>query len=458
MKPDVARVIAFRDDMASSIGRQLGVSLFISLLVPGMLAGQAAIWWLDQRQRANLAANLRDETVSVLAALTRGVDGLRLDRQALDPAYRRPLSGHYFLVIIPAARWRSRSLWDTQLKEPRQAGLSDTLVDGPGEQKLLRYRAQYQMAGQPVIVVVAQNYAPQLDDFTRLKTGGLVAWVLILILLAAVQQWLIRRGLRPLRRVREQLKQFREGQRTTLDKNVVRELKPLVEEVNRLQEDIERQLRRSRHAVGDLGHGLKTPLAVMKNQCRAELLAVSPALAANFNEQLSQMEASIKRALGRARIAAGATPTNRFVPAEDVPLLLRTLERAHDRDLHLEVKGALPAILPLERDDMLELLGNLLDNACKWARQTVTLALQRQPRALIISVADDGPGIAPTQRQAVLERGQRLDQQVSGHGLGLNIVSDMVEAYGGELSLDESPGGGLLVRVCLPLPGLESKN
>lgn len=437
------------------MGRQLGISLFISLLVPGALAGQAAIWWLDQRQRATLADGLRDETVSVLAALTRSASGLRLDRQALDPAYRRPLSGHYFLVMTPGARWRSRSLWDTQLEEPAQGGLSPLLVDGPRDQKLLRYRAQYQMAGQPVTIVVAQNYAPQLDDFTRIKTGGLLAWVLMLTVLAAVQQGLIRRGLRPLRRVREQLKQFREGQRATLDKNVVRELKPLVEEVNRLQDDIERQLRRSRHAVGDLGHGLKTPLAVMKNQCRAQLLAVSPALAGSFSEQLSQMEASIKRALGRARIAAGATPANRFMPAEDVPLLLRTLQQAHDRDLRLAVEGGLPSALPLERDDMLEMLGNLLDNACKWAHQTVTLSLQRQPGVLLIIVADDGPGIAPAHRQAVLERGQRMDSQVSGYGLGLDIVSDIVEAYGGKLSLEDNPKGGLLVRVHLPLPGLE---
>lgn len=436
----------------NSMGRQLGMSLFISLLVPGVLAGQTAIWWLDQRQRATLATNLRQETVSVLAALSPGANGVRLERQALDPAYRRPLSGRYFLVITPQARWRSRSLWDTQLEAPLQKGLSATLVEGPRKQKLLRYRAHYQMYGQLIIVVVAQDYAPQLEDFTRLKTGGLVAWILLLAVLAAVQQGLIRRGLRPLRQVRRQLKQFRQGQRTTLDKNVVRELKPLVEEVNRLQEDTERQLRRSRHALGDLGHGLKTPLAVMKNQCRTQLLALSPVLADSFNKQLSQIEANIKRALGRARIAAGATPANRFTPAEDVPLLVHTLERAHDRDLNLKIEGSLPPALPLEREDMLEILGNLLDNAYKWAHQTVILSLQRQSAALIISVADDGPGIAPSQRQAVLARGQRLDQQVPGHGLGLDIVNDMVEAYGGELSLDGNPGGGLQVQVRLPLP------
>ncbi|ADJ28159.1 ATP-binding protein [Nitrosococcus watsonii] len=437
----------------NSIGRQLGISLFISLLVPGVLAGQTAIWWLDQRQRATLAASLREETVSVLAALARGSNGLHLDRQALDQVYQRPLSGRYFLIITPQARWRSRSLWDTQFEEPEQEGLSATLVEGPQEQKLLRYRAHYQMASQPIVVVVAQDYAPQLQDFSRLKTGALVAWIALLVVLAAVQQGLIRRGLRPLRQVRQQLQQFRKGQRATLDKNVARELKPLVEEVNRLQGDIERQLRRSRHALGDLSHGLKTPLAVMKNQSRTQLLAFSPALAGSFSEQLSQMEAGIKRALGRARIAASTTPTNRFTPVEDVPLLLRTLQRAHDRDLKLAIEGVLPPALPLERDDMLEILGNLLDNACKWARCTVTLSLQRQSAVLLITVVDDGPGIAPSQRQVVLARGQRLDQRVPGQGLGLEIVSDMVDAYGGELTLEDNPGGGLLVQVRLPLPG-----
>jgi signal transduction histidine kinase len=441
------------------MGRQLGVSLFISLLVPGVLIGQAAIWWLDQRQRAALAVSLRDETVGVLAALTHSVNGIRLDKQALDPVYRRPLSGHYFLVILPDVRWRSRSLWDFQLEEPVQEGLSSNLVNGPQEQKLLRYRAYYQIAGQPVTIVVALNYAPQLNDFTRIKTSGLLVWLLVLTMLAAVQQWLIRRGLRPLHQVHQQLKQLRDGQLTVLDTNVVRELKPLVDEVNRLQDYTERQLRRSRHAVGDLSHGLKTPLAVMKNQCRMQLFAISPALASNVNEQLLQMEASIKRALGRARIAAaGATPANRFIPAEDVPLLLRTLQQAHDRDLHLNVDGALPSALPFDRDDMLEILGNLLDNACKWAHKTVTLSLQRQSAALIIIVADDGPGIAPSHRQTMLERGRRLDQQVPGQGLGLDIVSDMVEAYEGELLLKDKSGGGLQVWVRLPLPSLSQIN
>jgi signal transduction histidine kinase len=197
----------------------------------------------------------------------------------------------------------------------------------------------------------------------------------------------------------------------------------------------------------------------MKNQCRMQLFAISPALASNVNEQLLQMEASIKRALGRARIAStGATPANRFIPAEDVPLLLRTLQQAHDRDLDLRIEGALPSALPFDRDDMLEILGNLLDNACKWAHKTVTLLLQRQSAELIITVADDGPGIAPSHRQAMLGRGQRLDQRVPGQGLGLDIVSDMVEAYEGELLLDDKPGGGLQVRIRLPLPSLSQIN
>ncbi|BAW79647.1 ATP-binding region ATPase domain-containing protein [Candidatus Nitrosoglobus terrae] len=436
-----------------SIGRQLGISLFISLLLPGLLIGQIAIWWLDQRQRVTLAVSLHDETISILAALNHSTNGIRLSKRALDPVYRRPLSGRYFLIILPNAHLRSRSLWDFQLQAPTQEGLNSHLIDGPQGQKLLRYRAHYQIADQPVIIIVALNYAPQLNNFTHAKTGGLLIWILVLAILAAIQQWLIRRGLRPLHQVRQQLKQLRDGQRTMLDTNVARELKPLVDEVNRLQDYTERQLRRSRHAVGDLGHGLKTPLAVIKNQCRMQLFSISPELAHNINDQLLQMENSIKRALGRARIAAiGATATSCFAPAEDIPLLLRTLQQAHNRDLNLKVEGDLPSIAPFDREDMLEILGNLLDNACKWAHKTVVLSLQRQTTALIIIVTDDGPGIAPDHRQAMLVRGQRLDQRVPGQGLGLDIVSDMVEVYEGELLLDDKPEGGLRVQISLPLP------
>ena len=134
-----------------------------------------------------------------------------------------------------------------------------------------------------------------------------------------------------------------------------------------------------------------------------------------------------------------------------MPLLVTTLERAHHRSLQVTVEGDQLTALPLERDDMLEVLGNLLDNAFKWAKSHIRLTLDQGDGQLCLCVEDDGPGIAPERRQQVLQRGQRLDERTPGDGLGLAIVSDTVAAYGGDLSLGESPLGGLQVVVRLPL-------
>jgi len=160
----------------------------------------------------------------------------------------------------------------------------------------------------------------------------------------------------------------------------------------------------------------------------------------------------VRRALGRARVAAGATAATRFEPGQDLEALADTLRRAHRKPLNLVVRGTGLPPLAVERGDMLELLGNLLDNACKWAAGEVRLALARDGGLLTVTVDDDGPGIPASRREQVLQRGRRLDERVAGDGLGLAIVSDTVAAYGGQLTLTDSPLGGLRVVLTLPLP------
>ncbi len=446
----------------TSMGRRLGISLFVSLLLAGVVISQGALWWLERDQRLTLSLQLRDDAAGVLAALMADPQGrLSLDTSRLHPAYRRPLSGRYFVVLLGEQRWRSRSLWDQQLEVPAQPGVHAVLQTGPADQQLLRFRGEYEKKGQPITVVVAQDYTPILHTYNQTRTVVLVVWVVVLLVLAGVQQWLLRRGLAPLRRARDEIEQLRGGQRHELSETVALELHPLVVEINRLQRHTEQQLQRSRHALGDLGHALKTPLAILKNRCTEELAASDPELHALLCEQLAQMEANIRRALGRARVAAGVTTSNPFSPAQDIPLLLTTLEQAHRRDLdiHLEM-AALPA-QPFDRDDMLEVLGNVLDNAFKWANRRVRVAVHvveercadnEERKQLILCVEDDGPGIQEDRREQVLQRGLRLDERAAGHGLGLSIVSDTVAAYGGKLVLDESPSGGLRVGLHFPHP------
>lgn len=436
-----------------SIGRRLGLSLFVSLLLAGLLVGQGSLWWLDQEQRGIMARHLRDEATSVLAAIVPSPRGLVLRDKRLDPAYRTPLSGRYFVVETPGQRWRSRSLWDARLPIPDKPGMDSQLQDGPNGQQWLRYRADYRFKGQPLTVVVAQDYAPQLADFQHIKRIGALAWVLILAVLALAQQWLIRRGLRPLSRARAQIGQLREGHRAQLDENVAPELRPLVGEINRLQHYTDQRLRRSRNALGDLGHALKTPLSVLRNRCDDGLAEDDPALYRLLDDQLGQIEATVRRALNRARVAAGATAVNHFEPGRDMPLLMDSLRQAHDKSLKVTLRGLQLPPQPVERDDMLEILGNLADNAWKWARERLWVTLGRHGGELVLTVADDGPGIAADRRDAVIRRGERLDRHTPGHGLGLAIVNDTVEAYGGTLDLGARPEGGLQVVVTLPLPG-----
>ncbi len=435
------------------MGRRLAISLFVSLLVAGLLISQAALWWLEQEQRGQLVEQLRTDAAGVLAALEPGLDGaLTLRNERLHPAYRRPYSGRYFIVETSQARWRSRSLWDAPLAPPVAPGVASGLLEGPAEQLLLGYQEQYQVRGQSVTVSVAQDYSPVRQAYQRARAAMLVSWPLILALLALVQQWLLRRGLSPLRRARAEIEQLRQGKRSVLTGNVVRELQPLVEEINRLQQHTEQQLQRSRHAIGDLGHALKTPLAVLKNRCNPDLRLNDPDLHQLMHDQVSQMEGQVRRALSRARVAAGATAANRFSPEEDLPLVIMTLERAHDRQLAFEIRGLNGATLPFEREDMLELFGNLLDNAFKWADSRIAVRFELDEVMCVAVVEDDGPGIPPARRDTVLQRGERLDERQQGYGLGLAIAHDLAVAYQGTLALQDSDPGGLAVKVCLPLP------
>jgi signal transduction histidine kinase len=258
--------------------------------------------------------------------------------------------------------------------------------------------------------------------------------------------------LRPLELVRQQIAQLQQGQRSALDSSVPRELEPLVAQINHLLAHTEDTLKRSRNALGNLGHALKTPLAVLVSLAGRDELHDYPELRASLLDSLQQIEQRLARELGRARLAGDALPGAHFVCAEELPGLFSTLAMIHDRGLRLDWQATAGLRLPWDREDMLELLGNLLDNACKWATRQVRLRIEGTGDRYLLQVEDDGPGIDAEQRAEVLSRGTRMDEQVVGHGLGLGIVRDIVDAWGGRLELVDSQLGGLCVRISLAQP------
>jgi signal transduction histidine kinase len=433
-----------------SIQARLSLGLVAVLVVVGVVLAQLTLWLFEAGLQRYLENGLRKESENLLVALVRGPSGLQLDERRISAAYQRPFSGYYFRIDFDKGTWRSRSLWDLDMPKPAAPGLSDSHELGPEGQQLLALRADYRRLGQDISISVAQDYSPVREGFRRLQQIGLGMGLVALILVLVLQRITVTRSLRPLERARQQIAQLQQGQRSQLDAQVPSELAPLVGQINHLLSHTEDSLRRSRNALGNLGHALKTPLAVLLSLASSERLNGLPEVRAQLREQLEQIQQRLARELNRARLAGDALPGAQFDCDTELPGLLATLGMIHGEGLLLERDVPPGLLLPWDREDFLELLGNLLDNACKWADSEVRLGIAPTTEGYQVWVDDDGPGIPESQRLQVLERGSRLDEQVDGHGLGLGIVRDIVDAWGGSLALLQSPLGGLRVSIDLP--------
>ncbi len=436
-----------------SIQRSLSLGLIAALLIISLLLLQTSLWLFENGLRRTLETDLREESEGLLIAVVRGTEGFRLDTSRLNPRYQRAFSGHYFRIDLPERSWRSRSLWDASPEWPQRQGLAPGLVEGPQGQRLLTYRATYQRDGQQIVIHVAQDYTPILDSFRQVRLGGLGLVGLVLLVFLLLQRYAVTLALRPLERARQQIAQLQQGQRRQLDIQAPDELQPLVAQINHLLAHTDDTLKRSRHALGNLGHALKTPLAVLGSLVQREELAPYPELQAGLREQLAQIQQRVTRELGRARMAGDVLPGAHFDCESELPALFETLKMIHSRELNLRWHAPTNCRLPWDREDLLELFGNLLDNACKWAHSEVRLDIQKQADGYRLTIEDDGPGIPETQRDGVLTRGTRLDERAEGHGLGLGIVRDMLMTWNGSLALEESSLGGLRVVIRLPLRG-----
>lgn len=275
------------------------------------------------------------------------------------------------------------------------------------------------------------------------------------VVLLATGAWLVRRGLVSLARLHGRLIDVRRGLAVRVDGRYPSEVQPLVDDLNDLLDVRERMVRRAQAAAGDLAHGLKTPLAVLALDVEQVTALGHHDLARSLSEQTMRMQRQIDYQLARTR-AAGGTGAVASVTAVDASAraLATTLERLHaSRNLRVEVRIPSDVKVRCEREDLDEMLGNLMDNACTWARVRVVVSSQRDGSRLVIVVEDDGPGLDEASQQTVVTRGVRLDETVPGSGLGLAIVRELAELYGGGLRLDRSALGGVAAHLTLPPAG-----
>jgi signal transduction histidine kinase len=266
----------------------------------------------------------------------------------------------------------------------------------------------------------------------------------------------VSRGMSPINQMRNRLAAVHKGVDARVGGAYPAEVQPLVDELNALLDDRERRVDRAVAKAGDLAHGLKTPLAVLAHEAQQVRAAGHEQLAAEIDQQIDRMRRQIDYQLAHARSAASsASPAARASIGASAEGLARVLQRLHaERGLCIEIDAPASHAFRGQREDLDEMLGNLLDNACKWARTRVKLICSKEGEQIVILVDDDGPGIEPSMREAIMQRRVRADEVVAGSGLGLAIVRDVGEIYGGSISLEASPMGGVRARLSLPAQDL----
>jgi signal transduction histidine kinase len=279
--------------------------------------------------------------------------------------------------------------------------------------------------------------------------------VVISLVFMAVGLLQLRAGLSPFNELRARLSAMRDGRDRRLEGVYPDEVQPLVNDLNALLDQREQAVSRAVAKAGDLAHGLKTPLAILTHEAGRARHAGQNDLAAAIDQQVDRMRRQVDYHLAHARAAAsGAAPGARCSVAESAEGIARTLRRLHaERGLAIQVDVPPDQSVQVQREDLDEMIGNLLDNACKWARARVGITSARDAHAsgaIVITVDDDGPGLQPSMREAVLQRGVRADEAAPGSGFGLAIVRDLAEVYKGSIALDSAPGGGLRARLTLP--------
>jgi len=385
---------------------------------------------------------------------------------AIAPQFELAFSGWYWQItrtdVNPPEIRASKSLFATQLPQLPSAGsdpgaiLSGYAV-GPGGHQVRMIQRQIDAGedGRYLVQVAAAN-ADVIQAQERSFEWGLAATFLTLALaLIGSTALAVRFGLRPLRVLRDGVAAIRRGEAERIDGEFPQDVAPLATEVNQLIDANREIVERARTQVGNLAHALKTPLSVLMNEADA----MSPALPGKVREQADIMRRQVTFYLDRARAAARARTFGLATEVKPVVEgLVRTYETLHgDRPLTFDVQLQPGLKFRGEAQDLTDLIGNLLDNAGKWARERVSIHAARAPGGdhdpgplLIAEIDDDGPGLDRSARAAALERGKRLDESRPGSGLGLSIVVDLASIYGGSLALDESPLGGL--RAILKLP------
>ena len=445
------------------IGRSLFVRLTIlsgALILLALALGGVALTWLFEREVERRAIYDLTQHLQPLAAQVR-IDNDRpaLDAEPADPRFNEPYSGLYWQIETPSGgRLRSRSLWDFNLPADRTASATKPhigMATMPNGLELISISRRVVLespagAGNALITVALdrRDIVTARSAFLQFLIPSLL--VLAALLTAAMATFL-HMALRPFRTLSTGLKAIHSGATRTLSGRFPDEVQPVVDDLNRLIAFQDVAVAEARAHAGDLAHGLKTPLAILGAVARDMTDRGQSDLAKDIGEQVHAMDSHVQRALARARVGLVGRLGGQSTPVR--PIVTKAIEalgklnRSRDLQWRLRIDGE--PMFDGEAGDLTEILGNLLDNAGKWASGIVSITAATKNGQLRFVIEDDGPGM-PHHAIDSIERGKRWDNEVDGTGFGLAIVRDLVAAYGGMLAFESADLGGLRVVMTFP--------
>lgn len=436
-----------------SIQSKLSTGLLLSLII-----AFSSLWMLVSINvqflaKEYIATRLEHDAKTLLNTISFDNNGvLTIDTTRIDLIYNQPFSGHYYLVSTDKQSISSRSLWDHKLNVTavNTGQQSRTLQQGPEQQSLLFISGGYNKQGNKLTISIAEDLNPINKNIYQFKYWFSAIALGMLLILVILQSLILRKSLKPLTKMHTELKLLQQGQVNKLSTESPSELRPLIDEVNHLLSIMEQRLRRSRDALSDLAHAIKKPLTVIKQIIDNE--PIPDTTKTTLIKQTDDIYQISDHILKRARLAGPSHTGALFSFSDDLPALIKTLDMMYaNKTLQLTTNIQDNIICPIDREDMLELLGNLLDNAYKWATHKITLTVNIDSE-LHIYIEDDGPGTDLGKIDELSKRGVRLDEKIQGHGFGLAITTDIVNDHNGSISFKHSNKlGGFKAEITLPL-------
>lgn len=444
----------------------LRARLLVAGSVPLMCFFLASALILDHTVRDYARASLEDRMRGIFYGLLAMVEyrpdiGFHVSEALPDPQLRAMNTG--LAASIRLANdlpiWDSPGLARLDLKLPAGVEMGESkftfAADAIGVQHAVyNFTIGWEVGPEeitPLMFYVIQDASEYRAQVLQIRLYMLTGVLALAVLLLLVQAYILRRGLAPLRQIESDLSDLEHGNRRSLQGNYPREIGSLANALNEVLDGQQQQLERYRNTLSDLAHGLKTPLTVVRNELDSGQIAAESRT--ELDAQVARMSELVEYHLRRGQ-AAGQLFAGDPVNLNDLVAQIRnTLVKLY-RDRDLVIESELPDDLScrIDRQDLLEVLGNLAENACKWAQRRVRISALRGVDEISLVVEDDGDGISPADRSRILRRGERADESAPGHGLGLAIVLDIVELAGGRLEIGDSELGGARIRATWPDP------